>query len=62
MSYLDLQHVISTDTLVVHLMVRIICIAAAFIFHEGKPTYCVNGGRVVVTSVRMPMIGRLTVD
>lgn len=45
-----------------HLMVGIICIAATLIFHEGKPTCRVNGGRVVVTSFRMPMIDRLTVD
>lgn len=62
MCYLDLQHVISTDTLVMHLMVGIVRIASTLIFHKGKPTCRVNGGCVVVTSVRMPVIGRLTVD
>jgi hypothetical protein len=36
-TYLNLQQVIATDPLVVHLMVRIISIATALILHECKP-------------------------
>jgi hypothetical protein len=45
-TYLDLQKIISTNALVVHLMVGIICITTAFIFDEGKSTSCVNDIRV----------------
>lgn len=36
LSYLDLEQVISTNTLVVHLVVSIICVAATLVLNEGK--------------------------
>jgi hypothetical protein len=39
LTYLDLQEIIPTNTLVMHLMVGIICISAALIFNECKSTY-----------------------
>ena len=36
-SYLDLQQVVSANTLVVHLMIRIVCIAATLILNKGEP-------------------------
>lgn len=36
LSYLDLEQVISANTLVVHLVVSIICIAATLVFNERK--------------------------
>jgi len=59
--YLDLQQIISPETLIMHLMVGIICVTSTLIFHKGKPTYRVNGRCIVVTS-RMPRNGILTVD
>jgi hypothetical protein len=41
LSYLDLQEVVAANTLVVHLMVSIVSIAAALVLNEGK------AGRVV---------------
>ena len=60
-SYLDLQQIISPETLVMHLVVGIIRIPTTLILHKGKPTCRVNGRCIVVTS-RMPRIGILTVD
>jgi hypothetical protein len=37
MPYLDLQAVIATDTLVVHVMVRVIRIAAVLVLDESEP-------------------------
>lgn len=39
---LDLQQVIPTNALVVHLMVGVICVATALILNECEPTLCVN--------------------
>lgn len=36
MPYLNLQQIIAADTLVVHLMVGIISIAATLVFNKGK--------------------------
>lgn len=36
MTYLDLQQVIAADALVVHLVIRVIGIAARLVFHEGE--------------------------
>ena len=48
---LDLQKIVSTKTLIMHLMIGVISVSATLIFHKGKPTCRVNGRRVVVTSV-----------
>lgn len=42
-SYLNLQHIISSKSLVVHLMICIIGITTALILHKGKATCRVNG-------------------
>jgi hypothetical protein len=46
MSYLNLQQVIPTDALVVHLVVGVIRITTTLILNEGKPTFSVNDIRV----------------
>lgn len=35
-SYLDLQDIVPTDSLVMHLVVRIVSIATALVFHERE--------------------------
>lgn len=44
--YLDLQQIIMANSLVVHLVIRIIRITAAFVFDKCKPTLCVNDIRM----------------
>ena len=34
--YLDFQHVIAADATIVHLVIRIVSITAAFVFYKGK--------------------------
>ena len=41
-AYLDFQDVITTKTLVVHLMISIVCIATALILDEGKAGRCMS--------------------
>jgi hypothetical protein len=36
-TYLNLQDIITANALVVHVVVRVIRIAAIFVFHERKP-------------------------
>ena len=43
LSYLDLQQVVPTDALVVHLVVRFIRITTALILNEGKAIHIVSG-------------------
>ena len=50
-TYLNLQHVVTTDTLIVHLMVGIICITAMFVLNESKPTSSVNDIRVATNGI-----------
>lgn len=53
---LYLQHIISSDTFVVHLMIRIIGITTTLILHKGEP------GRVNLDSPRLFSSCRLTSD
>jgi len=41
-TYLDLEKVVPTDTLVVHLVIRIICIPTTFILDKSKSSSSVN--------------------
>lgn len=41
-TYLDLQEIITSDTLVMHLVVGIIGIATALVFNKSEPTFRVN--------------------
>ena len=42
-TYFDLQDIVSPKALVVHLMVRIVCITTTLIFNKGESMCCVSG-------------------
>lgn len=44
-TYLNLQDVITADALVVHLVVGIVGIAAAFVLDEGEAKNCQQGAQ-----------------
>ena len=41
-TYFDLQDVVSSKTLIVHLMVCIVRVTATFVLNEGETEYCVS--------------------
>lgn len=38
-NYLDLQHIVSSDPSIVHLMICVICITASLVLDKGKPVH-----------------------
>lgn len=48
-AYLDLQEIVTPDTLVVHFMVGIICVATALVLNEGKPERSSEADKSVVS-------------
>jgi hypothetical protein len=53
--YLNLQDVITIETLVMHFMICIIRITATLIFHKREPTLSVNDIRVDFKTAKDPL-------